>query len=148
MTRSLLLIAGVALLCTTAVSAIDTIKAVRLADGYNDTNRLTAPVVDPSRAPSLMTLTTQGHEVVRVEPQVWRVADLGDVMHLGRQRQEPAGLAIETERLLMQDALAELAPRAVVAASGCALALPHAIVLALLQTSVQVAATDTGMHAG
>jgi hypothetical protein len=53
MTRTHALIAGGVLAATAVASAIDTIKAVRLADGYNDTNRLTAPVVDPSRAPVL-----------------------------------------------------------------------------------------------
>lgn len=34
-----------------AVSAISSIKAVNLEDGYDDINRLTAPVVDPAAAP-------------------------------------------------------------------------------------------------
>ena len=59
MTRLLSLIAVAGLAASATVSAIDTIKAVRLADGYNDTNRLTAPVVDPARAPSL-TITIKG----------------------------------------------------------------------------------------
>lgn len=69
MTRPLSLIAVGAVLCTATLSAIDTIKAVRLADGYNDTNRLTAPVVDPARAPVLSITVTgaydKGAKIVR-----------------------------------------------------------------------------------
>jgi hypothetical protein len=63
--------------------------------------------------------TAERHQVVRVEAQVWCIADLADVMHLVAQRQLAAGAAVLTQRTLEQNPLAELAPPTVIATSGC-----------------------------
>lgn len=51
------------------VSAISTIKAISLDDGYDDINRLTAPVVDPATAPRVEFTVTgafdRGAKIVR-----------------------------------------------------------------------------------
>lgn len=60
-TAPLLILLLLALVPVT-LSAISTIKAIRIADGYDAVNRLTAPVVDPAQAPALRFTVTAAYD--------------------------------------------------------------------------------------